>query len=121
MLGRKYKWIKIAGSESDLVLNPESIGSVDIQGEKVSFSKFGDQWYGFASHCPHAGALLAEGYIDSSGCIVCPVHSYKFSIRNGRNAEGEDFRLKTYPVECRTDGVFIGIEEDRKWKWPGFG
>jgi nitrite reductase/ring-hydroxylating ferredoxin subunit len=118
MFGKKYNWIKIANSEAELPLNRESIGSFEVNGEKVCIVKFGNQWFGFASTCPHAGALLLEGYIDEAANVVCPVHSYKFSIKNGRNAEGEDYRLKTHPVECRRDGVFIGFEEKRKWKWP---
>ena|ERR1700733_1425130 len=119
MLGKKYNWIKIAGNESEIVLNTESLGIVEANGEKICVCKFGNQWFGFSLNCPHAGAMLCEGYVDKDANVVCPVHSYRFSIKNGRNAEGEDYRLKTYPVECRRDGVFIGIEEKRKWNWLG--
>jgi len=29
--------------------------------------------------------LWPKGYIDLSGNIVCPIHSYKFSLKNGRS------------------------------------
>jgi nitrite reductase/ring-hydroxylating ferredoxin subunit len=119
MFAKKYTWVKIASAESELVLNEASIGTIEVNGQKVCVSKFRNRWYGFASSCPHAGAMLSEGYIDESANVVCPVHSYKFSIMNGRNAEGEDYRLKTLPIECRREGIFIGFEEKRKWNWPG--
>jgi nitrite reductase/ring-hydroxylating ferredoxin subunit len=121
MLGKRYTWIKIAKSESELVLNRESIGTLEVNGQKLCISKFDNRWFAFASICPHAGAPLSEGYVDEEANVVCPVHSYRFSIKNGRNAEGEEYRLRTHPVECRPEGVFIGFEEKRKWKWPGLG
>jgi nitrite reductase/ring-hydroxylating ferredoxin subunit len=45
------------------------------------------------------------------GNIVCPLHRYKFSLVNGRNVSGEGYYLKTYPVEQREDGLYIGFEK----------
>ena len=64
-----------------------------------------------ASQCPHAGGQMADGHIDALGNIVCPLHRYKFSLQNGGNVTGEGYFLKTYPVEIREEGIFIGIEE----------
>lgn len=33
--------------------------------------------------CNHAGASLAAGDVDASGCIRCPMHGYRFSMRSG--------------------------------------
>ena len=35
----------------------------------------------------------------------------KFNLKNGRDANGEGYSLKTYPVERRSDGIFVGLEE----------
>jgi 3-phenylpropionate/trans-cinnamate dioxygenase ferredoxin subunit len=57
---------------------------------------------------------MAEGFIDSLGNAVCPLHRYKFSLKNGRNATGEDY-LKTYPIEVNNEGVFVVFEEKKSW------
>jgi 3-phenylpropionate/trans-cinnamate dioxygenase ferredoxin subunit len=71
----------------------------------------GDKLKACAAKCPHAGARMAEGYIDALGNIVCPLHRYKFSLSGGRNVSGEGYFLKTYAVEERADGIYVGIEE----------
>ena len=68
--------------------------------------------FAFASKCPHAGGILADGYIDATGNIVCPQHRYKYNLKNGFNVSGEGYYLKNWPVEIRDDGVYIGFEEN---------
>ena len=70
-----------------------------------------------AAKCPHAGGTMSNGYIDALGNIVCPLHRYKFSLENGRNISGEGYFLKTYPIEQRDDGIFIGMEDSGMFDW----
>ena len=62
---------------------------------------------------------MMEGYVTGGCNIVCPVHNLKFNLKNGRDVNGEGYTLKTYPVEVREDGVWLGVEEAggffRKW------
>jgi len=62
--------------------------------------------------------LLSDGYVDEKGHIVCPVHCYKFQIKSGRGDGPEGYQLKSFPVECRPDGVFVGILEKKRFGWP---
>lgn len=64
-----------------------------------------------AAKCPHAGGIMAEGFLDKNGHIVCPVHRYTFNFSNGRDVTGEGYYLKIYPVRQNEEGVFIGMEE----------
>jgi 3-phenylpropionate/trans-cinnamate dioxygenase ferredoxin subunit len=52
-----------------------------------------------------------QWFLDVTGNVVCPLHRYKFNVQNGRNTSGEGYYLKTYLVEERNDGVYIGFEE----------
>ena len=90
---------------------------VEVDGKKLSLAKFQDQVFAFAHKCPHAGGTMAEGCLDALGNAVCPLHRYKFSLKNGRNVSGEGYYLKIYAVECRPDGVFIGFEEKGMFGW----
>jgi len=108
----KYKWYKFAEKESDLQWTPGNVAEVTVNGKQLCVARFQDQWFGFAHTCPHAGAPLTDGYIDKSCNVVCPVHNLKFNLRNGgHDVNGEGYKLKTYPVQLRPDGLFIGIDE----------
>jgi 3-phenylpropionate/trans-cinnamate dioxygenase ferredoxin subunit len=108
---KKYTWHKVAEHCNELFNSDQLLIEVEVAGKKVCIAKYREQLRGCASKCPHAGGKMSDGYIDALGNIVCPLHRYKFSLENGRNISGEGYFLKTYPVEERNDGVFIGFEE----------
>lgn len=108
MTSKTYTWYKIAESTLELSAQETRICVVEIPGKKICVAEYQQQWYGFAYMCPHASGIMAMGDIDALGNIVCPVHRYKFSLSNGRNTTGEGYFLKTYPVELREDGVYVG-------------
>jgi len=127
----KYKWYKFAEKETDIKWTPGAVAEVIINNKKFCIGRFqppGDsgapgapaptyQYFGFAHTCPHAGAPMTDGYIDGACNVVCPVHQLKFNLRNGRDSNGEGYRLKTYPVEIRPDGIYIGLDEGGLFKW----
>lgn len=114
---KKYKWHKVAGAESELKWTPGKIAEVELEGKKICIGQFEDGWYGFSYLCPHAGAPLTDGYVDGNCNVVCPVHHLRFNMKSGRDANQEGYKLKTYPVERRPDGVFVGVEEGGLFKW----
>lgn len=103
------EWIKIADQPAALPFNAEQIAVVSVSDQQVCIGRYQERLFGFAYRCPHAAVPLSDGYIDSRGSIVCPLHAYKFSLLNGRNVSGEGYFLKTWPVECRPDGVYLGL------------
>ena len=114
---KKYKWYKVAESEADMHFSENGVAIVEVKDKSICITKFHDGWFAFAAKCPHAGGLLAEAHIDAVGNIVCPLHRYKFNIKNGRNISGEGYALKTYPVEIKSNGVFVGLEEGGFLSW----
>ena len=110
------QWIKVAEEPRALSFNAEQIAVVNIQGQSYCIGRYKDQLFGFAYRCPHAAVPLSEGYIDSHGNVVCPLHFYKFSLLNGRNVSGEGYYLKTWPVACKPDGVYLGLPPEQSGK-----
>ncbi len=111
-MGKKYKWHKVAASAADIQCKDNEIIEVTVDGKKICLSRSGDDWFGMAHTCPHAGAPMTDGYLNKNCEAVCPVHQLKFNLRTGgRDINGEGYTLKTYPVELRPDGLFIGFEE----------
>lgn len=113
----KYRWVKIADSLEELHFNDNRLAQTEADGKKITIGSFENALFACANKCPHASGILADGYMDALGNIVCPLHRYKFSIKNGRNVSGEGYFLKTYPVEHREDGVFVGLEPKGLFNW----
>lgn len=111
MSSKKYKWHKIADSADEIPFGENRLAEIEAGGKSICLAKQGEELFACTAKCPHASGAMAGGYLDPLGNIVCPLHRYKFSLKNGRNISGEGFFLKTYPVEKREDGIYIGIEE----------
>jgi 3-phenylpropionate/trans-cinnamate dioxygenase ferredoxin subunit len=108
---KKYKWFKVAGAAAELQLTAGGVAEVEVDGKKMCVGRFDGSWYGFAHACPHAGAPMTDAYLTGACQVVCPVHSLKFDLKNGRDINGGGYVLKMHPVEVREDGVYFGIEE----------
>ncbi len=108
---KKYKWVKIADSVNGFNKQNNNMCIAEVEGKKISLAWHNEKLFAFAHKCPHAGGIMADGFIDATGNVVCPLHRYKFNMQNGRNVTGEGYYLKTYPVEIKEDGVFVGFEE----------
>jgi nitrite reductase/ring-hydroxylating ferredoxin subunit len=44
--------------------------------------------FAVSRRCRHLGADLANGSIDSNGCLVCPWHGSKYDVETGRMVRG---------------------------------
>ena len=106
-------WYKIAESKDELFNNNQSLIEIEIAGKMICIGRHREELKACVAKCPHAGGKMADGYIDALGNIVCPLHRYRFSLNNGRNISGEGYFLKTYSIESRINGVFIGLEEKK--------
>lgn len=115
-MAKQYTWYRLADA-GDPVAAENEIIEVEVNGKMICCARYQSRLYAFAYKCPHAGGLMADGFIDNSGNVVCPIHRYRFSIRNGYNCSGEGYYLKTYPIEEREDGIFIGIEKSGLFGW----
>ncbi len=116
-MSKKYNWHKIADDLHDLSLNDHKMQEVEIGGKKICVLLHNENLKACAAKCPHAGGIMRNGYVDALGNIVCPLHRYKFSLENGRNTSGEGYFLKTYPIEKRENGIFIGLDEEGMFSW----
>jgi nitrite reductase/ring-hydroxylating ferredoxin subunit len=100
----------LTSDPNQLPFNKSGIAVIEVQGKSICLTRFKDQWYAFASKCPHASGPMHEGFVDAAGYIVCPVHKYRFSMKNGLDAGGEGYKLKTYKLELRGTALYVAIE-----------
>ena len=112
-----FTWHKIADHINELDFAPNNIAVVEVNGKKICIGKVGEEAFAFAYTCPHAGGILADGYIDALGNVVCPVHRYKYDMKNGRNITGEGYYLKHWPVRINEEGIYVGMDSGGFFDW----
>lgn len=105
----EYQWHFVAVNEAELGFGKYDIVQAEVGGKTICIARFKEQLYAYQSICPHAGAKMVMGYIDAQGNAVCPLHRFKFALKNGYNVTGEGYNMRTYPLECREDGIYIGF------------
>jgi 3-phenylpropionate/trans-cinnamate dioxygenase ferredoxin subunit len=106
-------WICVAESINEIQFHSNNLATVDADGKTICIGKHGAELFAFAPKCPHASGEFVHGFIDALGNVVCPLHRYKFCMKNGRNVSGEGYYLKSWPVEIREDGVYVGLEKNK--------
>ena len=104
-----YRWQKIAEHINELIPEDLNLAMFEFDGKKMTIGRTGDKIFACSYKCPHAGGILSHGFVDATGNLVCPLHRFKFNPFNGFNVSGEGYHLMHWPVECREDGVFIGL------------
>lgn len=76
-----------------------NIYSIEIADKKLCISKVDNDYYAYSALCPHGGVHFSDGGVLIKNCvIVCPLHNYKFDVKNGRNISNEGYKLKTFSV-----------------------
>jgi len=64
--------------------------------------------YAIEDACNHAGASLAEGWLEKN-CVICPMHAYAFDLKSGAldRPKGLCGDQRTYEVRIEGDIVTI--------------
>lgn len=85
--------------------------SVDIGDIKIGIFQVGDHYFAIENICPHAYALLTEGFVED-GTVECPLHEAIFDIKTGNLESGPGCRnLLTYPVKVEAGEIMISVEQ----------
>jgi 3-phenylpropionate/trans-cinnamate dioxygenase ferredoxin subunit len=113
MADDSLNWIKVAESEGEIDFGLNNIAEVMAGERRICIGKFQENLFAFSNKCPHASGLFINGYIDALGNVVCPIHRYKFCMRNGRNITGEGYFLKYWQLQIRDDGIYVGLEKNK--------
>lgn len=94
------------------------VGAVDAVSEDLPLTaKVGDreigvyclngQYYALEDVCPHAYALLSQGFIDGDE-IECPLHGAKFHVPTGKCTKEPGGRdLACYPVKLEGGRLYV--------------
>ena len=105
-------WFKV-GSSQDFIDNGGScIKYKDKQIAVFHFAR-GNRWYACQNLCPHKMEMVLSrgiiGDLDGLPKVACPLHKKTFSLEDGSNLNGEDYKINTYPVKIENEIVYIGF------------
>ena len=82
---------------------------VEVNGQKVGVFLLGDQVHALEDVCPHAFALLSQGF-QEDGVIECPLHAARFEVATGKCLSEIGQRdIHCYPVRVQAGRVAIQI------------
>ena len=109
-MAENIQWVKIAESLDEIPFGSNHIAETKAGDKTICVARHEAQLFAFAHRCPHASGHFKDGWVDALGNVVCPLHRYKFCLKNGRNVTGEGYYLKHWPVELRDDGVYVDIK-----------
>jgi len=73
----------------------------------VGVYQVGDQHYALEDICPHAYALLSQGFVEEDE-IECPLHGARFHIPTGKCTKEPGGRdLACYPIKVEGGRIYI--------------
>jgi 3-phenylpropionate/trans-cinnamate dioxygenase ferredoxin subunit len=84
--------------------------STNSSGTEIGIYKVGDALYALENVCPHAYALLTQGFVDGD-TVECPLHEAVFHIPTGKCLKEPGGRdLKVYAVRLAGEEIQIKVE-----------
>ena len=100
------EWQDVAARDQ---LDPDFPLGVEVNGQPIGLYLLGDQVHAIEDICPHAEALLSQGFVEN-GIIECPLHAAQFEIATGKclNEIGER-DVRCFPVRVVDGRVSIKI------------
>lgn len=59
--------------------------------------------------CPHQHESLSKGKLNDFNEIICPLHEYRFNLKNGMESSHRCKDLTLYQIAVKSDGLYIEI------------
>jgi len=97
------------------LLPVNEVMSVEVDGRLICLARTEAGFFALDEKCPHQRLPITHGGFCEQGNIVCPFHRYSWNLKTGREVEQRADNLNLYPVEERTNGLFLGIEKKKSW------
>ena len=104
--GFSPEWHDVAARDQ---LDPDFPIGVEVNGQPVGLFLLGDQVYALDDVCPHAFAILSQGF-QENGQIECPLHAARFDIASGKCLnEVADRDIRCFPVRVADGRVSVRL------------
>ena len=90
-------WVPIGWASEVPLLEGRSVRFAD---RRIAIFRMADGWAAIDHVCPHRGGPLADGIV-ADQCVICPLHSHRFSLTTGERQDSPGAGVRTYQVRER--------------------
>ena len=81
----------------------------EIGEKRIAIFHVDGKFHAIDDACPHAGASLAEGYLEN-GKVGCPWHYAEFELTTGKHCHAPaTCGVNVYPVTLEGGEVIVGV------------
>mgnify|MGYP003624262508 FL=1 len=107
------KSFKLFDSKHELMerMREDGRSIVRIGEKKICLVLNQGEFHAFDHLCPHNQHSLLEGAINYKNEVVCPLHAYRFSLKDGSECEQRTRPLKIHSIKIENDGVFLLVKD----------
>lgn len=108
-----YTWHRVFSStdEAKEQVALRKLQRLEVEGRAICFAHTPEGFFAIDDACPHLGQSLSRGTTNYLNEVICPWHSYRYSLNNGRECDYRTRNAVLHPVELRDDGVYVGIKK----------
>jgi len=107
------KWYRLFENQArlDSALGSDARKIVRLGERRICLVKHEGRYHAFDNLCPHNLHSLFEGNINYLGEVICPLHSYRYNLKDGLECEGRSGSLTIHQIEFREEGIFLGVND----------
>jgi len=95
-------WIEVCRLEE---LPPSGRKLVKVNNIEVALFNLEGVIYAIKNRCPHRSGPLIRGFTDSAGGVKCPMHGWRFDLRDGSSERPA--RAAVYPVKVANGLLYL--------------
>lgn len=86
-------------------LPPSGRKLVKLNGIEIALFNIDGTIYAIKNRCPHRSGPLIRGFIDLTGGIKCPMHGWRFDLRDGSSERPA--KAIVYPVKIDNGMILL--------------
>ncbi len=86
-------------------LPPGSRKLVKLNGIDIALFNIGGTVFAIKNRCPHRSGPLIRGFTDAAGGVKCPMHGWRFDLRDGSSERPAQATI--YPVKVENNLLYL--------------
>ncbi|TXK38010.1 Rieske 2Fe-2S domain-containing protein [Pontibacter qinzhouensis] len=109
----EYSWHKVFENEEEAKVQVplRQTKLLAVAGKEICLAHTAAGLVAIQDACPHMGHSLSRGKLSYLDEVVCPWHSYRYSLHNGKECDYRTRNATIYPLAIREGGVYIGLQQ----------
>lgn len=80
---------------------------IKIDGTEIALFNLNGNIYAIKNRCPHRSGPLIRGFIDDAAGIKCPMHGWRFNLRDGSSERPA--RAVVYQVKIENGWLYLSL------------